>query len=116
MVSPRLIRFLTVTAKLPPSRYSLDPPPPPPPKVRPGSPQWLIEETTRTRVGLMRLRHNVILLREPSDPDNSFYPRWVGGSVCRLLAREGGVKGNASWGGRADRYVGMGSGVECEVL
>ena len=40
---------------------------------RPDSPQWLVEEISRTRAGLMRLRQNVILLPN-SDDSKSFYP------------------------------------------
>ena len=37
-----------------------------------------MEEIARTRAGLMRLRQNVVLLRNPDDSE-SFYP------VCTLL-------------------------------
>ena len=40
---------------------------------RPDSPEWLVEEIARTRAGLMRLRQNVVLLRNPDDGE-SFYP------------------------------------------
>lgn len=42
-------------------------------KPRPGSPDWLVEEVQRTQHGLMRLRQNVVLLRDPAD-SNHFYP------------------------------------------
>lgn len=44
-------------------------------KARPESPGWLEEEVSRTRSGLMRLRQNVVLLRNQDEPD-SFYPRF----------------------------------------
>jgi len=37
------------------------------------SPQWLVEEISRTRAGLMRLRQNVVLLPNADDSE-SFYP------------------------------------------
>ena len=40
---------------------------------RPESPQWLVEEISRTRAGLMRLRQNIVLLRNTDDSE-SFYP------------------------------------------
>ena len=40
---------------------------------RPDSPQWLVEEISRTRAGLMRLRQNVLMLRNVDDTE-SFYP------------------------------------------
>jgi len=40
---------------------------------RPESPQWLVEEISRTRAGLMRLRQNVVLLPNTDDSE-SFYP------------------------------------------
>ena len=40
---------------------------------RPNSPDWLVEEVQRARAGLMRLRQNVVLLRNPDDSE-SFYP------------------------------------------
>ena len=53
-------------------------------QVRADSPQWLVEETERTRAGLMKMRHNVVLLKEETDPD-SFYPRcMLGGGVEQL--------------------------------
>lgn len=42
-------------------------------RARLRSPEWLKNEVTATREGLMRLRQNVLLLRDPDDPD-SFYP------------------------------------------
>lgn len=42
---------------------------------RPGSPGWLVSEVESTRKGLMALRHNVALLRDPEDADR-FYPRF----------------------------------------
>ena len=39
------------------------------------SPAWLLEETDDTRTGLMKLRHNVVLLKDPTEPDH-FYPRF----------------------------------------
>lgn len=44
-------------------------------KERPGSPDWLIEEITKTRKGLLTLRQNLILVRDPEDPQR-FYPRF----------------------------------------
>ena len=40
---------------------------------RPESPQWLVEEISRTRAGLLRLRQNVVLLPNTDDSE-SFYP------------------------------------------
>jgi hypothetical protein len=48
-------------------------------EARPNSPEWLQEEVSRTRKGLMRLRQNVVLLRNGDEPD-SFFP------VCCLYA------------------------------
>ncbi|GAX79494.1 hypothetical protein CEUSTIGMA_g6935.t1 [Chlamydomonas eustigma] len=45
-------------------------------KVRPDSPQWLVEETEKTRLGLMKLKQNVVLLPDPADPENNFFPRF----------------------------------------
>lgn len=45
-------------------------------KVREDSPQWLVEETDKARAGLLRLRQNVILLRDPVDPSEHFHPRF----------------------------------------
>ncbi|GFH13216.1 cytosolic 4-alpha-glucanotransferase, partial [Haematococcus lacustris] len=42
--------------------------------VREDSPHWLVEETERVRRGLLQLRQNVCLLRDPTDKD-AFYPR-----------------------------------------
>ncbi len=42
-------------------------------EARPNSPQWLQEEVAKTRRGLMRLRQNVVLLRNSDEPD-SFFP------------------------------------------
>jgi hypothetical protein len=46
--------------------------------VRPDSPQWLLEEVAATRKGLMELCQNVVLLRDPDDPER-LYPRLVKG-------------------------------------
>ena len=46
-------------------------------QAREGSPQWLVDETDRIRRGLMTLRQNVVLVRDPEDKD-AFYPRCVG--------------------------------------
>ena len=43
-------------------------------KVREGSPDWLVAETEAMRKGLLRLQHNVCLLRDPEDAD-ALYPR-----------------------------------------
>jgi hypothetical protein len=45
------------------------------PQVREDSPHWLIEETERIRRGLLRLRQNVVLLKDPEQRD-AFYPRY----------------------------------------
>jgi len=45
-------------------------------KVREGSPDWLVEETLKTRAGLLKLRHNVVLLKNPEDKD-SYFPRFA---------------------------------------
>lgn len=50
------------------------PSPPPPPQVREDSPQWLLDEVAATRSGLLALRQNVVLLKDPEDKDK-FYPR-----------------------------------------
>ena len=42
-------------------------------EARPNSPEWLQEEVSRTRKGIMRLRQNVVLLRNGDEPD-SFFP------------------------------------------
>ena len=42
-------------------------------EARPNSPQWLQEEVAKTKKGLMRLRQNVVLLRNSDEPD-SFFP------------------------------------------
>lgn len=44
-------------------------------KVRDDSPAWLKAETAAIRKGLIRLRQNVVMLRDPEDP-NRFYPRF----------------------------------------
>ena len=43
-------------------------------KVRPGSPDWLVDETQALRKGMLQLQHNVCLLRDSEDSD-AFYPR-----------------------------------------
>ena len=42
-------------------------------RPRPGLPQELADEVELTRKGLMTLRQNVLLLRDPEDPER-FYP------------------------------------------
>jgi len=42
--------------------------------VRPNSPQWLVDEVAATKSGLLALRQNVVLLRDPDRPDR-LYPR-----------------------------------------
>eukprot|EP00878_Enallax_costatus_P005731 GHUV01006009.1.p1 GENE.GHUV01006009.1~~GHUV01006009.1.p1 ORF type:complete len:779 (+),score=167.27 GHUV01006009.1:209-2338(+) len=44
-------------------------------KERPGSPDWLVEEIAKTRKGLLTLRQNLILVRDPEDPQR-LYPRF----------------------------------------
>lgn len=44
------------------------------PQVRHDSPSWLVDETERTRRGLLSLRQNVVLLVDDEDRDR-FYPR-----------------------------------------
>tara|TARA_B110000977_G_scaffold198716_1_gene284204 strand:+ start:6638 stop:10045 length:3408 start_codon:yes stop_codon:yes gene_type:complete len=43
-------------------------------RIRDGSPDWLIKETQELRSGLLKLQHNVCLLRDGDDSD-AFYPR-----------------------------------------
>ena len=43
-------------------------------RIRDGSPDWLIKETAELRAGLLKLQHNVCLLRDAEDAD-AFYPR-----------------------------------------
>lgn len=47
-------------------------------RARADSPGWLEEEVARTRTALLHLRQNVVLLRNPDEPD-SFYPVCSGG-------------------------------------
>jgi hypothetical protein len=46
-------------------------------KPRPNSPDWLVAETAQIRKGLLTLRQNLVLIRDPENPD-ALYPRWVG--------------------------------------
>ena len=39
-------------------------------RARDGSPAWLVEETEAIKEALMKLRHNVVLLRDMSNPLN----------------------------------------------
>ena len=48
-------------------------------KVRPDSPAWLLAEAEATRAGLLALRQNVVLLRDPANEEH-FYPRC--GALC----------------------------------
>ena len=49
---------------------------------RPDAPPWMVEETQLKRQGLLMLRRNVVLLRDPEDQDK-FYPvRALGGGDC----------------------------------
>jgi 4-alpha-glucanotransferase len=43
-------------------------------KARPNSPDWLVEETATIRKGLLTLRQNLVLLRDPENPE-ALYPR-----------------------------------------
>jgi hypothetical protein len=43
-------------------------------KARPNSPGWLVEETATIRKGLLTLRQNLVLLRDPENPE-ALYPR-----------------------------------------
>lgn len=43
-------------------------------KARPNSPDWLVEETAKTRKGLLTLRQNLVLVRDPENPE-ALYPR-----------------------------------------
>jgi len=38
-------------------------------QARPNSPDWLVEETATIRKGLLTLRQNLLLLRDPENPD-----------------------------------------------
>ena len=49
---------------------------------RPESPQWLVDEISRTRAGLMRLRQNVVLLPNTDDSE-SFYPVRADKKICQ---------------------------------
>jgi hypothetical protein len=55
-------------------------------QVREDSPHWLIEETERIRRGLLRLRQNVVLLKDPEQRD-AFYPRSVGAGISIVCGR-----------------------------
>ncbi len=43
---------------------------------RPGSPGWLIEELSATRVALLTLLRNVLLIPDDADPHSLFHPRF----------------------------------------
>lgn len=45
-------------------------------KPRPNSPDWLVAETVQIRKGLLTLRQNLVLVRDPENPD-ALYPRWA---------------------------------------
>lgn len=45
-------------------------------KARPNSPDWLLEETAKIRKGLLTLRQNLLLLRDPENPD-TLHPRYA---------------------------------------
>lgn len=45
-------------------------------KPRPNSPDWLVAETAQIRKGLLTLRQNLVLVRDPENPD-ALYPRWA---------------------------------------
>ena len=57
-------------------------------QAREGSPSWLVEELERTKQALMQLQHNVLLLRDMSNPD-AFTP--VSPPACRPLQSDGRV-------------------------
>jgi hypothetical protein len=55
-------------------------------KPRAGSPDWLVRETETIRRGLLSLRQNLILIRDPSNPE-VMHPRCdAGGRSCRGYA------------------------------
>ena len=64
-------------------------------QAREGSPSWLVEELERTKQALMQLQHNVLLLRDMSNPD-AFTP--VSPPACR--------PSTVRWQGR--QYTGRG--------
>ena len=45
-------------------------------RARPNSPDWLVEETVKIRKGLLTLRQNLVLVRDPENPE-ALYPRCV---------------------------------------
>lgn len=47
-------------------------------KARPNSPDWLVEETAKIRKGLLTLRQNLVLVRDPENPE-ALYPRCAQG-------------------------------------
>lgn len=59
-------------------------------KARPGSPDWLVEEVAKTRKGLLTLRQNLLLVRDPENPER-LYPRFglMGTSSYKELADAG---------------------------
>ena len=71
--------------------------------ARPNSPQWLVDEVAKTRAGLLRLRQNVVLLRNADEPD-SFFP--VHPAICPVLRFR-------SWG--LDEDPPPASGIRCQT-
>ncbi|KAJ9519153.1 hypothetical protein QJQ45_007717 [Haematococcus lacustris] len=65
-------------------------------KVREDSPHWLVEETERVRRGLLQLRQNVCLLRDPTDKD-AFYPRFNLMSSTSYKECDAGWKSALAW-------------------
>ena len=57
-------------------------------QAREGSPPWLVEELERTKQALMQLQHNVLLLRDVSNPD-AFTP--VSPPACEPPQSDGSV-------------------------
>eukprot|EP00879_Flechtneria_rotunda_P016824 GHRR01017609.1.p1 GENE.GHRR01017609.1~~GHRR01017609.1.p1 ORF type:complete len:841 (+),score=284.87 GHRR01017609.1:629-3151(+) len=45
-------------------------------KARPNSPDWLLEEVAITRKGLLTLRQNLLIIRDPDNPER-LYPRFA---------------------------------------
>jgi hypothetical protein len=59
-------------------------------KARPGSPDWLVQETATLRKGLLALRQNLLLVTDPEHPGR-LYPRFglMGSSSYKELPDAG---------------------------
>ncbi|KAK9824488.1 hypothetical protein WJX72_010729 [[Myrmecia] bisecta] len=65
-------------------------------QARAGSPAWLVDEVQRTRTGLLRLRQNVVLLRDSQDSSH-FYPRINLQDTSSFQELEPHWKGQLQW-------------------